>query len=152
MKQAQFVTIVLLSLALVPGGAHLLELPHKIGLDRDAYMTVQQIYQGWDLMGIVLVAALISCLVLAVLSLRQKVPYALALAAFVLLGSSLAIFFIWTFPMNKATENWTIAPANWAVLRMQWEYSHAVNAVLTFLALCGATASSLLWRAGAEPA
>jgi hypothetical protein len=27
-------------------------------------------------------------------------------------------------------------PENWETLRRQWEYSHAVNAVLMFAALC----------------
>jgi hypothetical protein len=34
--------------------AHLLELPHKMNLSRDDYLTVQQIYRGW---GLVVVAA-----------------------------------------------------------------------------------------------
>jgi hypothetical protein len=27
-------------------------------------------------------------------------------------------------------------PGNWRDLRSQWEYGHAINAVLTFAALC----------------
>lgn len=46
-------------------------------------------------------------------------------------------------PANQATANWTVAPDNWRALRMQREYSHAVNAVLTFLALCAVTLSVL---------
>jgi hypothetical protein len=45
----QFTAIILTALALVPAGAHVLELPNKIGLDRDHYMIVQQIYRGWAL-------------------------------------------------------------------------------------------------------
>jgi hypothetical protein len=64
-----------------------------------------------------------------------------ALVASLLMLASLAIFFIWTYPANQATSNWTVAPANWASLRTLWEYSHAANAVITFLALCAVTAS-----------
>jgi hypothetical protein len=60
--------------------------------------------------------------------------------------ASLAIFFIWTYPANQATSNWTVASANWASLRTQWEYSHAANAVMTFLALCAVTASLLVTK------
>lgn len=141
----QFAALVLTALALVPGGAHLLELPHKIGLDREAYLTVQQIYRGWALLGSVLILALLANLALAWLSRSQAVPLLGAGAAAVLLGATLVVFFVWTFPVNRATADWSMAPEGWEALRARWEYSHAVNAVLTFLALCAATASSLTW-------
>jgi hypothetical protein len=62
------------------------------------------------------------------------------------LAATLVIFFAWTYPANVATANWTAAPANWAELRTQWEYSHAANAVITFAALCAVTLSALLAR------
>lgn len=37
--------------------------------------------------------------------------------------------------MNQATVNWTVLPANWTELRVQWEYSHAASAGLNFIAL-----------------
>jgi membrane-anchored protein YejM (alkaline phosphatase superfamily) len=76
---------------------------------------------------------------------RQAVPAVCSAIAAVLLCVTLAVFFAWTFPVNQLTENWTVAPENWQMLRAQWEYSHAVNAVLTFLALCSATAAGLVW-------
>ena len=66
--------------------------------------------------------------------------------AFLLVAATLAIFFTWTYPTNQATSNWTVVPANWQELRTQWEYAHATNAVLTFLALCAVTWSALLTR------
>jgi hypothetical protein len=45
---------------------------------------------------------------------------------------------------NGATVHWTVVPANLHTLRTQWEYSHAVNGVLTFVALCAAVASTLI--------
>ena len=32
-------------------------------------------------------------------------------------------------------------PANWEVLRIQWEYSHAANAAMTFIAFCSVALS-----------
>jgi hypothetical protein len=58
-----------------------------------------------------------------------------ALASFLLIASNLAIFFVWTFPTNQATSNWTVVPKNWSALRIQWEYSHGANAFVTFVAL-----------------
>ena len=47
----------------------------------------------------------------------------------------MAVFFLWTYPANQATGNWTSVPENWEQLRTEWEYSHAANAAITFLAL-----------------
>jgi hypothetical protein len=141
----QFIAVILTAVALVPGGAHLLELAHKIELSREGYVTVQQIYRGWAFLGIVLIAAIIANGFVAVMMRRQAVPAVCSAIAAVLLCVTLAVFFAWTFPVNQLTENWTVAPENWQMLRAQWEYSHAVNAVLTFLALCSATAAGLVW-------
>ena len=147
LRVVAFLAIVLTALALAPGGAHLFALPNKIGLDEADYFTVQQIYRGWALLGIVLFGALAANLAHALMLRRRALPFGLALAAFLLVAATLAIFFAWTYPANVATENWTVAPADWRALRAQWEWSHAANAVLTFLALCAATAaSSRSWR------
>jgi hypothetical protein len=143
LKTTQFLAVILTALALVPAGAHLFELPNKIGLPQDQYFVVQGIYRGWALLGIVLFAALAANLALAVLLRGSGAAFWLALAAFLLIAATLAIFFIWTYPANQATSNWTVMPANWMALRAQWEYAHAVNAVLTFLALCLVTTSVL---------
>jgi hypothetical protein len=145
-KTVHFFAIILTALALVPGGAHLFALPNKIGLAQDPYFIVQSIYRGWALFGIVLFPALAANLAVAVMLRHQRAPFWLALAAFLCIAATLVIFFIWTYPANVATNNWTVVPANWAELRTQWEYSHAVNAVITFAALCSVTLSALLAR------
>ncbi len=142
-KVIYFLALVLTALALAPGCAHLFALPNKIGLAQQPYFVVQGIYRGWALLGVVLIGALIANLVLAILLRGRGAPFWFALAGFVLVGATLAIFFTWTYPANQATANWTVAPNNWAALRVQWEYSHAVNAVLTFFALCAITLSVL---------
>ncbi len=45
-RAAKVVAVALMALALVPSGAHFFERFNKVGLDRDAYFTVQQIYTG----------------------------------------------------------------------------------------------------------
>jgi hypothetical protein len=142
----QFLAIVLTALSLVPAGAHLAELPNKIGLDQKAYFAVQNMYRGWALFGIVLFGPLAANLALATMLRRQRAPFWLALAGFLLMAATLVIFFMWTYPANQATSNWTVVPANWQQLRTTWEYAHATNAVLTFLALCAVTWSVLLTR------
>jgi hypothetical protein len=140
--------VLLTALALVPGGAHLFELPNKIDLPLEAYFTVQGIYRGWAKFGVVLIGAILANLCHAWLLRRRPAACGLALAAGLLVLATLAIFFTWTYPANQATANWTTIPADWDRLRTQWEYSHAANAVLTFLALAAATLAAV---AGAKP-
>jgi hypothetical protein len=146
LKATQFLAIVLTALALVPAGAHLFELPNKIGLGQQAYFIVQGIYRGWALFGIVLFAALAANLALTVMLRHRRCSFWLALAAFVLVAATLVVFFTWTYPANQATSDWTMAPANWRDLRRQWEYAHALNALLTFAALCAAALATLTSR------
>jgi hypothetical protein len=48
---------------------------------------------------------------------------------------------VFTYPVNVASNNWTVTPADFEAARRQWEYSHAITAVLTFVALVAITAS-----------
>jgi hypothetical protein len=146
LRALQFASIILTALALVPGGAHLFALPNKIGLAETDYFIVQGIYRGWALFAIVIIPALLANLLLAYM-LRGRRPAAwLALVAAFCLGLMLLIFFIWTQPANAATANWTQVPQNWRSLRAAWEYSHAANAGITFVALCASVLSALTAR------
>jgi len=138
-----FLAIAFTALALVPGGAHLFALPNKIGLGVESYFVVQGIYRGWALFGFVLFCALV-CNGLLAFALRGRgLVFALAAIATAAVALTLIIFFLWTYPANMATQNWTSVPAGWRQLRDQWEYSHAVNALITFCALCCVTISAL---------
>jgi hypothetical protein len=144
LRIAQFLAIVLTALALVPTGAHLFELPNKIGLPQDAYFVVQNIYRGWALFGIVLFGALAANLILTFMVRHQRGAFWLALLTFLLVVATLVVFFTWTYPANQAISNWTEVPANWEELRRDWEYAHAASAVLTFIALCTLMLSTLM--------
>ena len=146
LRIAQFLAIVLTALALVPAGAHFFELPNKIGLAQEPYFVVQSIYRGWALFGIVLFGALAANLALSLMVRRRRAAFWLALLAFLLVAATLVVFFTWTYPANQATQNWTVAPSDWMALRAQWEYAHAVNAVLSFAGFCALVLSILTTR------
>jgi len=144
LKIVRFLSLFLVALGLAPGMAHALELPNKINLSAEEYLTVQQIYRGWALLGIVEVAALLATLALTLMTRKQKGVFAWSLLAFLCVTANLIIFFSFTFPVNQQTNNWTVLPDNWQALRNQWEYSHAVNAGLYLIALIALILSLLV--------
>jgi len=134
LKSARFFSLLFVALVLAPALAHLLELPNKIDLSSEEYLVVQQIYRGWQLLGIVIYGALLSTLVLTIRVRHQPMVFGLTLAAFLCLLAAHVLFWIFTFPANKETLYWTVLPDNWMALRAQWEYSHAAGAVLNLVA------------------
>lgn len=134
------VAMALTTLIMIPGGAHLFELPGKFRLERDGYFIVQSIYAGWSFFGAPVIAAIAVNIWLYFADRRRHPGTAhWALIAASLIMISLAIFFGWIFPANQATANWTSAPEDWKVLRRNWEYGHAINAILIGCALLATT-------------
>ncbi|MFZ5780558.1 MAG: hypothetical protein ACOY4R_10215 [Pseudomonadota bacterium] len=132
----RFVAVILTGLALIAPAAHAFELPNKIGLPKEEYFVVQQIYKGWWMIGLLLPLAFLANVANAMFRRNDSVALTLSIAAAALIALNLLIFLLFTQPANVATRNWTTQPQDWEALRIQWEYSHAVNAVVTFLAFC----------------
>jgi hypothetical protein len=138
----QFVSVLFTSLALAPALAHLMELPNKLRLSREAYLTVQRIYRGWQLVGIVVVAALVSTLLLLLQA--GDADFLPALVALLCIVATQVVFWSVTFPVNRRTQNWTVVPENWTPLRNRWEYSHALSAALNLVAVVSVTVAVLV--------
>jgi hypothetical protein len=116
--------------------AHALSLPNKIGLSADEYFVVQKAYAGWNRLAWVLLVQLLAMVAVAVFARRDGyVLWPVALAIICLLAAQ-ALFWLYTYPANAATSNWTAIPQDWMRLRAQWEYSHAAGAALQLLAMC----------------
>jgi len=146
-KLVQLLAIVAAALYLVPTGAHLFELPRKMALSPGEYMTVQQIYAGWELFGIAIAIALLATLANTLLVRADRRAFAWSLAAFLALAATQGVFWAFTYPINAATQFWTVSPEPFETARQQWEYSHAASAVLTFVALVTIVFSSLTYQA-----
>ncbi|HEX6999855.1 MAG TPA: DUF1772 domain-containing protein [Gammaproteobacteria bacterium] len=146
-RVAYLLAFFFVGVSLGPSLAHLLELPNKIGLDRDAYFIVQGIYSGWAWLGVVVLGALLATLALTIVLKGQRRAQRWAAAAFGCVVLAQIIFWAFTFPANQATSNWTEIPPEWEALRAQWEYSHAVAAIVNLIALLSLVFSVLEWRA-----
>jgi hypothetical protein len=135
-----FLAILATLLALAPALAHLFELPRKLTLGMAAYFTVQRIYAGWNLFGIVILVQFGALLLLAIQSAGEYFVFRPVCVALALLVAAQALFWLYTFPANVATRNWTVVPPDWEALRRAWEYSHAGGALCQLLGLC-----ALIW-------
>jgi hypothetical protein len=131
------------ALALAPSLAHALELPNKINLPRNEYLTVQQIYRGWRLLGFVVAGAVLSTFALTILTRSDPIVFAWSLTALLCIVGTQIVFWTFTYPVNQRTDNWTRLPDDWMALRAQWEYSHAASAALNLFALIALILSTL---------
>lgn len=146
MRVLHFVAILLTAVSMSAGWAHLLALPNKMALSHDDYLTVQQIYRGWALLGFAVVGALVSTIALAVVQRQRRVHFGHSVVAALCIALALVVFFTITFPANQATQNWVMLPSNWETLRDRWEYSHAVGALLYLVALASLVLGALARR------
>jgi hypothetical protein len=144
--------IAFMATLLAMGGAlaHAYELPRKMGLSREDYFTVQQIYAGWDKLAFVLIAQLLSLLVLAWLVRGDPATLSAVVVGVICLIAAQFVFWTWTFPANKATDFWTSIPENWRALRHNWEYSHLAGAVFQFIGAGALMVAALSSKPGAS--
>ena len=136
LKTIQYLALIFTALALIPYGAHLFSLPNKIGMTQEHYFIAQRAYDNWALISLILFPAMLLNIALAVMLRGERPAFAFAVAGCLCMAATLAVFFAFTYPGNVATQNWTVAPANWEELRWKWEYSHAANAVVIFASFC----------------
>ena len=144
-ESVRLLAVISVALCLVPAGAHFFELANKMSLSTAEYMTTQKIYAGWSFFGVAIIAALLFTLTHTLMVRAEHMAFLLSLIALLCLGATQVIFWTFTYPMNAATNNWTVIPQDFEAARLQWEYSHAVNAVLTFVALVTITLSAFTY-------
>lgn len=144
----QAATVIMVAVLLVGGGAHLFSLVSKMRLSPQDYMVAQRAYDGWALFAVPIAFALLLTLWHTYVVRAHTPALLLSLAAFLCLVATQVIFWAYTYPMNVASQNWTVMPENFEAARRQWEYSHAVAAGLDFAALVAITLSVLASRRG----
>jgi hypothetical protein len=142
LKFLAVIAVLSVAMCLVPAGAHFFEFANKMSMSQPEYMTVQKIYAGWSFFGIAVIAALLITFMVR----SDRTAFFLSLAAFLCLAATQGIFWMFTYPVNVASNNWTVTPADFEAARRQWEYSHAVSAVLTFIALVAITTSVVICK------
>lgn len=132
---AAFIALFATALAMGAALAHALELPNKIDLSQENYLVVQTIYRGWGLLALVLALELAGMLFMMARYWQVGRVFWPTTAAISCVVAAQAGFWIWTYPANRLTDNWTTSPDTFEMLRAQWEYSHLAGAILQVLAM-----------------
>lgn len=135
----RFIVLLLVALGLIPGGAHVLELPPKMGYEAELYATVTStLYRFFGLVGgVVQVSSILAAAVLSFL-VRGRSTFRSTLAGTLSLVVSLLLWMTLVAPVNaewfevieSAPE---FVPAAYERLRPRWEYGHVAAFTAWFI-------------------
>ncbi|AYG65544.1 MULTISPECIES: anthrone oxygenase family protein [unclassified Rhizobium] len=153
----QILTILIVAVAMALALAHVLELPGKMRLSKEDYLTVQRIYYpGFTIGGVSEPLGALLLLLLLFLTPANTTAFWLLAAAFAAMVAMHAAFWLLTQPVNNFwlqdaklkgmgagffshdpfgghKVDAAVKP-DWTTLRDRWEWSHAVRAALGLLA------------------
>jgi hypothetical protein len=148
MRSLRFLTLMLAALSMGMAFGHLLEMPAKLAYQGTVWLMLQQtLYGNFRVLGLGLeTGALVCALVLAVAVRRRRPAFGWTLFGAVCLACAHAAWWAGAAPVNTALTQYTAQtlPADWALLRAQWEYSHSMRAVLQIAAFAALVVSVLL--------
>jgi hypothetical protein len=135
----RFITIMLTAFSLSLSMAHLFELPQRMQFDQQLWVKVTVFANVYRLFGSVgalfEVGAILSAILLAFLVRRRGASFYWTLGGTVLLVLALVSWIVFVAPMNAEFAKWLTnpVPQNWTRYRNQWEYAHAINAVIKII-------------------
>jgi hypothetical protein len=131
----QFAAVALTALALVPVGAHVFELSSSLALSPTDYVTVQRGHHvSLQFASTVLLATTAIGLHSYLVS-RNAASFGWSMVALVLVSVAQVVFWAVAYPVNAATQGWSVLPVDFEMLRRKWEYATAAAGVLSFAGL-----------------
>lgn len=140
MTQPRFLQVlaaVLVALVLATTFPHVLELPAKLAYDASLYVQLQtSLYRQWEPpspAGFLEPAAIITVVLLAFMTRRNRPAFRFAVAAALVLLIAFPLLYFWRVePANEYFRTLPLQngiPADWASWRLRWESGHAARFV-----------------------
>jgi hypothetical protein len=149
-RVVSFVSLFFIALAMYPYINHLLAMPGKLGMSEQEYFIAQQSNVAWPYSGTLVFLAFVSTIILSIQARENSRVFRFALGAVFCIGISLVVFFMFAWPASQVTNDWTVASPYWEILRIQWEYSQAFNALLYIFAEILIVFSLISWHVKEE--
>ncbi|MEG3919989.1 DUF1772 domain-containing protein [Microcoleus sp. T3_A4] len=137
----RFIKLMLASFSLSLSMTHLLELPQRMQFDQQLWVRVtvfENVYKLFGSVGAVFeVTAILTAIVLAFLVRKHGSSFYWTLGGAILLVLGFVSWIMFVAPMNAEFAQWLTnpVPADWTRYRDQWEYAHAVNALIKIIGL-----------------
>lgn len=137
----RFIAIMLTSFSLSLSMAHLMELPRRIQFDRQLWVRVtvfENVYRFFGSIGAFFeVGAILAAIVLVFLVRKKGSTFYWTLGGTIFLILALLGWLIFVAPMNAEFARWLTnpVPQDWMRYRNQWEYAHAIDALLKIVGL-----------------
>ena len=115
----QFAAVALTALALMPAGAHVFELSGKLALSPADYVMVQSVHHAWVLFASTMLLASAAIGLHSFLVSRNAASFGWSMVALVLVGAAQIVFWAIAYPVNAATEGWSVLPVDFELLRAE---------------------------------
>jgi len=137
----RFITLMLASFSLSLSMTYLLELPQRMQFDQQLWVrvtVVENVYKLFGSVGTVFeITAIITAIVLAFLVRKQGSTFYWTLGGAIVLVLAFLSWIMFVAPMNVEFAKWLTnpIPMDWMRYRDQWEYAHAVNALIKIIGL-----------------
>lgn len=119
--------------------AHLLELPRRMQFDQQLWVRVtvfENVYRYFGSVGAAFeIGSVGAAIVLAFLVRKRGTTFYWTLSGTIALVLALVSWIMFVAPMNAEFATWLAnpVPPNWIRYRNQWEYAHAVNALIKII-------------------
>jgi hypothetical protein len=127
----RLLAFILAGLALIRPMMDLVALPSVINLAKDDYAAVQYANQSWAWLDLIRLASFFSIVVLFPFEREHNRVLWPIRSAFIAQLLIIILYVAFTLPINITTFHWTFFPdSNWAWLRVEWEYSRALSAII----------------------
>ena len=127
----RLLALVLGGLALIRPMMELVALPSVINLAKDDYPAVKYANQSWAWLELIQLASFLSIVGLLFFEREHNRVVWPIRGAFIAQLLIIILYVTFTLPINITTFHWTFFPDNnWAWLRIEWEYAHALSAII----------------------
>ncbi|WP_246828912.1 hypothetical protein [Synechococcus sp. PCC 7502] len=120
---------------------HLLELPQRMQFDQELWVRVtvfENVYKLFGSVGAVFeITAILTAIVLLFLLRKCALNFYWTLGGAIFLVLAFVSWIMFVAPMNTEFAKWLTnpIPVNWRQYRDQWEYAHAINALIKIIGL-----------------
>lgn len=154
---AHYGAILLAALGMIPGGAHVLEMPPRLLYEAELYMEVTStMYSLFGSVGAMVQLFAVALAVLLTILVRRTPAFPASLAGTFCLVLSIGVWFVVVGPVNAEwmqalNEDPASAAAAYVRLRPRWEYGHLAAFVIWFAGFAALLYSVFLFRPHTAP-